>query len=86
MHTVDILGQCVDLARRLGYEIRQEWLDGNGGGGCVLRGRKILFLDLALGPTEQLDQVLDALRHDSEALRPPLPQEIRNLLAVRKSA
>ena len=50
MHTVEILGHCLDLARRMGYEIRQEWLAGNGGGGCIFRGRKILFLDLALGP------------------------------------
>jgi hypothetical protein len=85
MHTVEILGHTLDLARRLGYEIRQEWLDGNGGG-CILRGRKILFLDLALGPVEQLDQVLDTLRHDPDATRLTMPQEIRDLVAVRKSA
>jgi hypothetical protein len=85
MHTVEILGHCLDLARRLGYDIRQDWLDGNGGG-CILRGRKILFLDLALGPAEQLDQVLDTLRHDAEAPQAPMPQVVYDLLAVRKSA
>jgi hypothetical protein len=86
MHTVELLGQALDLARRLGYEIRQEWLDGDGGGGCILRGRKILFLDLALGPDEQLDQVLDALRHDADAPGLPMLCALRDLLAVRKSA
>jgi hypothetical protein len=86
MHTVEILGYCLDLARRMGYEIRQEWLGGNGGGGCTLRGRKILFLDLALGPAEQLDQVLDSLRHDTETPQYPMPQLVYDLLAVRKSA
>jgi hypothetical protein len=86
MHTVEILGHCLDLARRLDYEIRQEWLAGNMGGGCILRGRKILFLDLDLGPAEQLDQVLDALRHEPEAQQSPLPQEVRDLLVLRKSA
>jgi hypothetical protein len=86
MHTVEILGYCLDLARRLGYEIRQEWLNGNGGGGCVLRGRKILFLDLALGPAEQLDEVLDSLRHDPDALDFPMPQVVYDLLVLRKSA
>ena len=85
MHTVEILGYCLDLARRLGYDIRQEWLDGNGGG-CILRGRKILFLDLALGPAEQLDQVLDTLRHDNDAQTLPMPSQLSELLAVRKSA
>jgi hypothetical protein len=86
MHTVEILRHCLDLAGRLGYEIRQEWLAGNGGGCCILRGRKILFLDLALSPAEQLDQVLDALRHDAEAPRHPMPPEVHDLLVVRKSA
>jgi hypothetical protein len=86
MHTVEILGYCLDLARRLGYEIRQDWLNGNGGGGCILRGRKILFLDLALGPAEQLDQVLDSLRHDPDALDSPMPQVVYDLLVLRKIA
>jgi hypothetical protein len=86
MHTVELLGHCLDLARRTGYEIRQEWLAGNGGGGCVLRGKKILFLDLALTPAEQLDQTLDTLRHDPEAPQLPMPNEVRELLTLRKSA
>ena len=86
MHTVELLEQALDLAGRLGYQIRQEWLGGTGGGGCELAGRKILFLDLALGPIEQLEQVLDALRGQPDALRLPMPHQLRDLLAVRKSA
>lgn len=85
MHTVEILGHCLDLARRLGYEVREDWL-GGGGGGCILRGKRILFLDLALGPADQLDQVLDTLRHDTEAPQLPMPDAVRELIAVRKSA
>jgi len=85
MHTVELLGHCLDVARRLGYEIRQEWLSGNGGG-CTLRGRKILFLDLALGPVEQLDQVVDTLRYDADAPQLPMPTVVYDLLAMRKSA
>jgi hypothetical protein len=86
MHTVEILGYCLDVARRLGYEIRQDWLDGNGGGGCVLRGRKILFLDLAQNPSEQLDQVLETLRLDPDTRLQPMPDVVRDLIAVRKIA
>ena len=31
MHTVEMLDQALDLAGRLGYTVRQEWLAGGGG-------------------------------------------------------
>jgi hypothetical protein len=86
MHTVEILEQALDLAARLGYSIRQEWLAGSGGGGCELKGRKLFFLDLDLGSGEQLEQVLDALRREPDAAALAMPQELRELLKVRKSA
>ncbi len=86
MHTVAMLEQALDLATRLGYGIRQEWLGGNGGGGCELNGQKLFFLDLALEPVEQLDQLLDTLRHEPEAGQLPMRPELREWLRVRKSA
>ena len=86
MHTVEILEQALDLTARLGYKIRQEWLHGAGGGGCEVGGRKILFLDLAHGPAEQLDQVLDALRREPAAAAWPMPHELRELLQLRMTA
>ena len=62
MNTVELLDAALDLARRAGYQVRQEWLGGGGGGGCMLKGRRMLFIDLALGPIDQLEHVLDALR------------------------
>ena len=86
MHTVEVLEQALDLVRRLGYEIRHEWLDGSGGGGCELRGRKVLFIDLAVGPAEQLDQVIDTLRREPKAVNLPMAHPLRELLTVRRSA
>jgi len=86
MHTVDLLEQALDLAGRLGYTVRQEWLAGSGGGCCELRGRKLLFLDLNLGPEERLEQVVDALRREPEAATLPMPHELRELVKVRKIA
>jgi len=86
MHTVELLEAALDLATRAGYEVRQEWLGGSGGGGCRLKGRKLLFLDLALGPMDQLEAVLDSLRHDPAASGLPMHHALRELLAVRKSA
>ena len=44
MHTVVLLAHALDLAGRLRFVVRQEWLDGDGGGGCELHGRKMLFM------------------------------------------
>ena len=86
MHTVEILEQALDLASRLGYTVRQEWLAGSGGGGCELKGRKLFFLDLDLAPDEQLEQLLKTLRHEPEAVKLPIPHELREMLKVREIA
>jgi hypothetical protein len=82
MHAVEIRDEALALAARLGYTVRQEWFAGQGGGCCELRGKKLLFLDLDLGPVEQLEQVLDALRRepDSERHRLSMSPELRKLL------
>jgi len=64
MHTVQLLSQAIETARRAGYQIREESLDGAGGGHCLIRGKKCLLLDLTQTHREQLDDVLDALRSE----------------------
>ncbi len=86
MHTVVLLAHALNLAERLGYVIRQDWLDGNGGGSCELRGRRFLFLDLATSPNDQLEMVLGVLRGEPRATELTMPQELRDLLRLRKSA
>jgi hypothetical protein len=86
MHTVELIEQALDLAVRLGYTVRQEWLAGNGGGSCELKGRKLFFLDLDLSVDEQFEQVLDTLRREPDAPGLPMPQELRELLKIRRIA
>ena len=86
MHTVEMLEQAVDLAVRLGYTVRQEWFAGSGGGGCELKGRKFLFLDLDLAPEERLEQVVAALRHEPAAATLAMPRELGELLKMRRVA
>jgi hypothetical protein len=62
MHTVELLQEALEAARGLGYDVRQDWLGGDGGGHCLVRGRRMLLLDVAQTPDEQLDVVADALR------------------------
>jgi hypothetical protein len=85
MHTVELLDHAVDLAGRLGYTVRQEWLAG-GGGYCELRGQRLLFLDLDLPPDERLEQVLAALQQGPGAIELPMPQELCELLKLRRIA
>ncbi len=64
MHTAQLLSQALDLTRRAGYQIREEALEGAGGGHCTIRGQKWLLLDLTQPHREQLNDVLDALRSE----------------------
>jgi hypothetical protein len=86
MLTVEMLEAALALAERIGYRTRYEWLGGVGGGGCELKGQKWLFVDLALDPSEQLQQVLEALRRESPSTLAPVPEELRPLLPVSRSA
>ena len=64
MHTVEMLSEAIELARKLGYQIREDQLEGAGGGHCLIRGRKWLLLDITQSADEQLRDVLDAVRED----------------------
>lgn len=86
MHTVELLREALGLIERCGYTIRQEWLGGGGSGACHVKGKKWFFLDVALGPEDQLDTALDALRREPDAARLPMPHQLRSLLQLRKTA
>jgi hypothetical protein len=70
-HTVERLESALDVARRMGYGVREEWLGGSGGGACTLKGRKWLFLDLAQPPEEQLAVVEAAINQAARESRGP---------------
>jgi hypothetical protein len=86
MHTVELLHEALEVARRLGYEVRQDWLGGNGGGHCLVRGRKWLLLDLAQTAGEQLDVVTDALRGESAAQNEIRSRELAERVKSRLAA
>lgn len=64
MHTVERLEVALAQAQKLGFQIRQEWLE-NGGGVCEFKGQQWLFLDLSQSAAEQLEQVREALRQQA---------------------
>lgn len=86
MHTVELLQEALEAARRVGYEVRQDWLGGNGGGHCLVRGRKMVLLDIAQSAEEQLDVVTDALRVEPGAARFVRSRELADRLQPRRVA
>jgi Spy/CpxP family protein refolding chaperone len=62
MYTVEMLSESLELARQLGYQIREDQLEGAGGGHCLIRGHKWLLLDITQSADDQLRDVLDAIR------------------------
>ena len=67
MYNAKLLAEATELARRLDYTVREEYLEGAGGGHCTFGGQKWLLLDVTQSVDEQLSDVADALR-DGRAL------------------
>ena len=86
MHTVQLLNEALDAARRVGFEVRQDWLGGNGGGHCLVRGRRLLLLDVAQSPDEQLDIVADALRGEERVASLKISRTLAERIAGRAAA
>jgi len=86
MHTAGLLSLAIDVARRAGYQIREEFLDGAGGGHCLIRGQKWLLLDLTQTQQEQLDDVLDCLRAEPRLNLQDVPAALAAYLQVQKAA
>lgn len=88
MLTVEAFEQALAAAKRLGFKVRMEWLGGEGGGACEIRGEKWIFVDLATTADEQLAVVLDALgqEEDESVLPLPLQPSLQQLIHHRKSA
>ena len=86
MLTVELLEEALELARRAGYKVRQEWLDGCAGGACTIREQKWLFLDPTLTPAEQLEEVLNALWADPDVASLDLSPELSEIAPKRKAA
>ncbi len=86
MHTTELLQEALETARQCGYEVRQDWLGGDGGGHCLVRGRKWLLLDMAQSTDEQLNIVAEALRGEPSAARVDVSAELAERLDLRRAA
>jgi hypothetical protein len=84
MHAVELLEEATGAAGALGYVVRQEWLGGEGGGDCEIKGRKYVFLDLSLSVHERLRPVLEVLVREDAVARLTLSEPLARLVSVCK--
>jgi hypothetical protein len=85
-HAVQLVEFASEVANRLGYRIRHDWLGEVAAGVCRIQGQKWIFLDLADGPADQLAVLSDALRADPRLSNLEMPEDLARYLDVRKSA
>jgi hypothetical protein len=80
MRTLELLDYLTELARRIGFEVREEWLDGAGSGVCELRGHRVLFVDQSLAPSDRVRQIAQSLRGREELALIYILPEARSIL------
>jgi hypothetical protein len=80
MDNTELLRELLDLAEKLGLEVRQEFLGGGGGGLCRLRGRQVLFVDTASAEVEQVAQIASAVASLSGLESHYIKPQLRDIL------
>lgn len=87
VNAINRLNRVIEQARQQGIEIRYEMLGGSGGGYCQLGSRHILFVDLSLSTSEQLEKLLGDFALSSRIDNSEtLNVELDNAPSVRKAA
>ena len=77
--TLGLLEEAMQLARDLGYRVREEPLGDLPGGACTVGGHSQILLNAAHPSLQRLDTLLDVLATDARAAGQPMSR----LLEVR---
>ena len=86
MHSVQRMEAAIALAQQIGWNIRYEYLGEVGGGACQIAGKKWIFIDLALTPYEQFEQVIETLKSDAAIHTVAVPECLREDLELWRRA
>jgi hypothetical protein len=74
------LDSLIELAEGLGMSIRREPLNGSGGGMCVLKGKRVLFVDTLADLETRYERTLAAMAPltelDAQYVRPDVREDI----------
>ena len=80
MQNQELISAMLELAENAGLEVRKEYFGGDGGGLCILRGKRILFVDTAADTAEQVARTAAALAKlpelDSMFILPQVREEL----------
>lgn len=71
------LDLLLEIARELAIEVRTESLGGEGGGLCVLRGRRVLFVDQLADLETRYEKTAASMSALGELEHRYLPPEVR---------
>ncbi len=85
MNTESRLDALISLAEEIGLTIRREPLGGDGGGYCVLRDKRLLFVDTTADLETQYDRTVAALAPLAELDRHYLTPEVREDIERRRA-
>jgi hypothetical protein len=80
--TLGLLEEALQLARDLGYVVREEPLGELPGGSCIVGGSRQVLLNLEQPVADRLDRLLRALHDDPRIAAEPMSR----LLAARLRA
>jgi hypothetical protein len=70
--TLGLLEESLQLARDVGYRVREEPLGDLPGGACVVGGRKTILLNLAAPAADRLTVLVAALAGDPAVAEQPV--------------
>lgn len=80
--TLGLLEEARQLARELGYEVREELLGDLPGGPCTLGGRRQILLNLQHSPADQTAVLIRALAADPQTASHPTSRLLAERLAA----
>jgi hypothetical protein len=80
--TLGLLEESLQLARDLGYRVREEALGDLPGGSCSLGGAPHILLNLEQPSADRLDVLLRSLAADPRVTEQPLSRLLRARLAA----
>jgi hypothetical protein len=80
------LDALLAMAEEIGLKIRREPLGGDGGGYCLLRGQRVLFVDTAADLETRYERTLAALAPLAELDQRYLPPEVREEIDRQRQA
>jgi hypothetical protein len=86
MESLPHLDVLMHLFERLGVTVRRETLGGEGGGLCMLRGQRIMFLDTSADEASQIGCCLRALGSIPELESMYIPPALREAIDHAKRA